>query len=102
MAGRSKGHTPNPMNTWIVIGAIYVLGYINPDTRDAFMWAGAIVAGLIGTVGLVWFAGRVARAKKSLSGGARTEDAQPLVGAHERFERRVSEIAETDSDAIGV
>jgi hypothetical protein len=90
------------MNTSIVIGAIYILGYLNPDTREAFMWAGAIVAGLIGTVGLVWIAGQVARAKKSSSEMAATVAAQPLIGAHERFERRVSEVAETDSDAIGV
>jgi len=92
------------MNISIVIGAIYILGYLNPDTSEAFMWAGAIVAGLIGAVGLVWVGGRIVRAKKSSSESAATETkgAQPLVGPGERFERRVSEVAETDSDAIGV
>jgi hypothetical protein len=89
------------MNICIVIGAIYVLGYINPDTRDAFMWAGVIVAGLIGSVGLVWMGGRIARGKKSSPEGA-TKVPQPLLGPEERFERRVSELAEADSDAIGV
>ena len=90
------------MNTCIVIGGIYVLGYINPDTREAFKWAGVIVGGLIGAVGLVWVAGQVARAKKNSTQGARTEAAPTLIGAEERFERRVSEVAEADSDAIGV
>jgi hypothetical protein len=85
------------MNISIVIGAIYILGYLNPDTREAFMWAGAIVAALIGSVGLVWIAGQIARAKKKSR-----DTAQPLVGANEGFERRVGEVAETDSDAVGV
>jgi hypothetical protein len=100
MARRGKEQTPHPMNTWIVIGALYVLGYINPDTRDAFMWAGLIVAGLIACVGLVWMVGRLLSAKKR---PAAVESRKAvLIGAEQRFERRVVEVAEAESDTIGI
>jgi hypothetical protein len=98
MAQRDKA--PQSMNAFIVVGALYILGYLNPDTSDAFLWAGLVVGTVISVAGLVWVIGRVFDRKK------RQHPAEPpkppLIVAEQRFERRPSEVAETDQDTVEV
>jgi hypothetical protein len=98
MARRDK--TPQSMNAFIVIGALYILGYLNPDTSDAFLWAGLVVATVISVAGLVWMIGRMVDRRKQ---PPLAEPAKPpLSPAEQRFQRRASEVAETERDSVGV
>lgn len=85
------------MNAFIVIGGLYILGYLNPDTRDAFMWAGLIVGILISIAALVWMTGRVISRKNRSPEAMMSEPPKAsLLGPEDRFERRVGKISEAD------
>jgi hypothetical protein len=97
MAQGDKG--PQSMNAFIVVGALYILGYLNPDTSDAFLLAGLVVATVISVTGLVWIIGRVFDRKKRQR---LVEPPKPaLIVAEQRFERRASEVAESEHDTVG-
>jgi hypothetical protein len=98
-----RNQEPNSMNAFIVIGVLYILGYFNPDTREAFMWAGLIVGILISVAALVWITGRMIR-RKNHAQGAKIAQAPKasLLGPEERFERRATGVTDSDRDSVGV
>ena len=86
------------MNAFIVIAGLYVLGYLNPDTSEAFMWAGLVVGVVISVAGLVWAAGRIFDRKKPVTPPVRSAP----TGAERRLERRNANVPEAKQDKVVV